>query len=439
MRSLLLTGFILLFSTGAFPQGSSSPNGLVAFETLTLAPAADAMQADVLAGVMTTDTVLFATVSAPLSHNLGIAIVNPGAIPANVTMTLRLASDGTAISVKTLAIRARQQVANFIGEFFAGVPEFPADFDGSLSIISDNPVAILAMRFLGTNFSTIPITSLSSPATVPQIDTGVGGPGAVILPQFATGGSWSSEIVVLNTTARALAVRVDLFKQDGTPLTASFNGQSGSSLQNRVVRANSVLIERTDNTGILQVGYAIVTPIDTIAGTVVPTPTLTVTSTDPSNGATGVTPKKNIVAAFSEVMNPLTFTPLTFTVKQGLIPITGAVTYTGLAATFSPLSNLEAGLTYTATITTGAKDSAGNALSNNFVWSFTTDNAINTIAPPVVAKVSLVTSLNLAGSFVSPQSVYADSDRIYLGSYQGYLFVARSSQEFHQIVSLCTD
>ena len=41
-------------------------------------------------------------------------------------------------------------------------------------------------------------------------------------------------------------------------------------------------------------------------------------------------------------------------------------------ATFTPASALAASTTFTATITTGAKDLAGNALASDFVWTFTT-------------------------------------------------------------------
>jgi hypothetical protein len=48
------------------------------------------------------------------------------------------------------------------------------------------------------------------------------------------------------------------------------------------------------------------------------------------------------------------------------------VSYSGTTATFAPASNLAPSTLYTATITTGVKYIAGNALANNYVWSFTT-------------------------------------------------------------------
>jgi hypothetical protein len=48
------------------------------------------------------------------------------------------------------------------------------------------------------------------------------------------------------------------------------------------------------------------------------------------------------------------------------------VTYVGLTATFTPNSHLALNTTYTARITTRARDLAGNALASDKVWSFTT-------------------------------------------------------------------
>src|ERR1043165_3692503 len=109
----------------------------------------------------------------------------------------------------------------------------------------------------------------------------------------------------------------------------------------------------------------------------------TVSFTTPANAATGVSISQKIAATFSEAMDPLTTTPLTFTLKQGTTPVGGTVTYAGVTATFNPLNALAPNTTYTATITAGTKDLAGNALANSFVWSFTTGATLDTTAPTV--------------------------------------------------------
>src|SRR5450759_5280538 len=109
----------------------------------------------------------------------------------------------------------------------------------------------------------------------------------------------------------------------------------------------------------------------------------TVTLTDPANSAIGVTPDKLIVITFSKPMDQATINSLTYTLKQGSTSVPGAVTYTGTKATFTPASNLGYSKIYTGTITTGAKDLAGNALAGNNTFSFTTGDAPD-IIPPVV-------------------------------------------------------
>jgi len=112
----------------------------------------------------------------------------------------------------------------------------------------------------------------------------------------------------------------------------------------------------------------------------------TVTLTDPANSAIGVTPNKLIVITFSKPMDQATINSLTYTLKQGSTSVPGAVTYTGTKATFTPASNLEYNKIYTGTITTGAKDLAGNALAGNNTFSFTTGDAPDVIPPVVNSK-----------------------------------------------------
>jgi hypothetical protein len=109
----------------------------------------------------------------------------------------------------------------------------------------------------------------------------------------------------------------------------------------------------------------------------------------PANSATAVATSTKATATFSEAMNPTTITAATFTLKQGSTAVTGAVSYSGTTATFTPAAALTAGLVYTATITTGAKDVAGNALAAAYVWSFTTGGGVDVTAPTVLSVVPL--------------------------------------------------
>lgn len=97
-----------------------------------------------------------------------------------------------------------------------------------------------------------------------------------------------------------------------------------------------------------------------------------VTFTDPADMATGVGSGVKIQVAFNETMDCATLDATTFTVVQGISPVLGAVTCNGPTATFTPLAPLTGIPTYTATISTGARDTKGNALLQDYVWSFET-------------------------------------------------------------------
>jgi hypothetical protein len=122
-----------------------------------------------------------------------------------------------------------------------------------------------------------------------------------------------------------------------------------------------------------------------------------VTSTVNPNGATGVAVNNRIAATFSEAMDPTTISGTTFTFKQGTTTVPGTFSYTGVTGVFTPSSPLAFNTTYTGTITTGARDLAGNALSgnqgvfpapSNYVWSWTTGAAPDTTPPTVIATIN---------------------------------------------------
>ncbi len=111
----------------------------------------------------------------------------------------------------------------------------------------------------------------------------------------------------------------------------------------------------------------------------------TVISTVPGSGAIGVSVGNKLSATFSEAMDPSTITASTFTLAQGATPVAGVVTYVGTTATFAPSTNLISSSPYTATITTGAKDLAGNALAANYVWTFTSGSGTSSTVPTVIS------------------------------------------------------
>lgn len=109
-----------------------------------------------------------------------------------------------------------------------------------------------------------------------------------------------------------------------------------------------------------------------------------VIATDPTANETGVFLNKIITATFNTPMDNLTLNSSTFTLKQGTTPITGSVTYTGVEASFVPSTPLISNTVYTATITTGAKNTTGVAIAANYVWNFTTGIIVS---PLVMATV----------------------------------------------------
>src|ERR1700682_536648 len=173
----------------------------------------------------------------------------------------------------------------------------------------------------------------------------------------------------------------------------------------------------------------------------------TVLSTNPSATSTGVNINTTVSAVFSTPMNPATITGSTFIVMQGSAVVTGTVTYSGSTATFTPASNLAVSTPFSVSISTGAKDVAGNALVATKSWGFTTGTTASLGPSPVdlgtagnfvvLAKtgVSTVPSSALtgnvgvspaAGSFLTGFSETADSTNVFSTSLQavGKLYAA---------------
>lgn len=132
-------------------------------------------------------------------------------------------------------------------------------------------------------------------------------------------------------------------------------------------------------------------------------------STAPAHQESNVALAGTVRATFSEAMDPLTLTAVTFLLKRGSAAVAGSVSFDvdNNIAVFTPDAAFEAGTTYTAQITASATDLAGNPLEGGLVpstWTFTTAFA-PVIAPkvtsvsPVHGTISVATNAKITATF----------------------------------------
>jgi hypothetical protein len=168
---------------------------------------------------------------------------------------------------------------------------------------------------------------------------------------------------------------------------ASITANNGASVEGRLLARTAAV---TLDNNVVNVAVALVS-VDTTAPFV--------SSATPWNGATAVAIGSTVTARFSEAMSASSITPATFTLMQGATAVSGAVSYAAGAAMFTPALSLSPRTLYTATITTGAADLAGNHLASNVAWSFSTADGV--VVVPIQPVSSLGTFEILAGSTVT--------------------------------------
>jgi hypothetical protein len=114
----------------------------------------------------------------------------------------------------------------------------------------------------------------------------------------------------------------------------------------------------------------------------------TVVSVSPPDGAVNVATGTSVSALFSEPLDSTSVNTSTFILKgsDGKV-ISGTVSYEedNNLARFTPEAPLSYSTLYTASLTTGIKDVAGNTLESSYTWSFTTasqDTQTNLVTNP---------------------------------------------------------
>jgi hypothetical protein len=144
--------------------------------------------------------------------NTGLAIANPSDSPANVTFFFTDAS-GADLGSGTAQVPANGQIAKFLNEApfktFAGTT-----FQGTFSFTSSVPVGVVALRSYVNQKGDFLMS------TLPVIDTSIAaGTGTVVLPHFADGGGWVTQILLVNPSDAAMTGSIQFTNDNGQPVT----------------------------------------------------------------------------------------------------------------------------------------------------------------------------------------------------------------------------
>src|SRR5919112_995310 len=163
---------------------------------------------------------------------------------------------------------------------------------------------------------------------------------------------------------------------DGSAFSACTSPKSYTGLTNG---PHTFEVRAKDGTVVDQTPASYTWTVDTAAPTV--------SSVVPDVDATNVAVGDSVTATFSEAMNASTISGTTFTLKLpngNTVPATVSYDAATKTAKLDPISNLANSTTYTATVTTGVKDLAGNALATAKTWKFTTASACT--APSITTQ-----------------------------------------------------
>lgn len=147
----------------------------------------------------------------------------------------------------------------------------------------------------------------------------------------------------------------------------------------------------------------------------------TVIATDPTGGATGVSPHKPLFATFSEALDPATVNEATFLLSGPGGAVAGTAGYDGgtHTASFTPDGPLAADSGYMAQLTTGIEDVAGNPLAADYVWSFTT-GPLDTTPPAITGRdpAAGAVDVRLTTNIVFTVSEDLDSATVVVGNFE---------------------
>lgn len=173
---------------------------------------------------------IYADVGGPV--NTGIAIANPNSQDAVVSFYFTDA-EGKNSGQGSATIPAKGQIAKFLDQ-----PPFnsAASVRGTFTFSSTQPISVLALRgrtnerqeFLITTLPIVPLPAAT---------------GEALLPHFADGMGWSTQVVLVNPTESTLAGMVQFLAPAGQPAAVTVDGQTAAAFRYSIPARSSRRLE----------------------------------------------------------------------------------------------------------------------------------------------------------------------------------------------------
>jgi len=189
------------------------------------------------------------------SLDTGMAIANP--FTQDVTIDFYFTDQsGANFKSGSTVIPAYSHIARFLTQapFNSGSP-----IQGTLTFTSSGPVVAIALRGLLNErgdflITTLPVVDINSPKTDP-----------VVIPHFADGGGWTTEILLVNPGDTACAGTVQFFDQgnEATParvISINIDGTTDTSFNYSIPGRSAKRLKTSDPGSSLKAGSVLVTP-----------------------------------------------------------------------------------------------------------------------------------------------------------------------------------
>ncbi|HYR84181.1 MAG TPA: hypothetical protein VE422_08900 [Terriglobia bacterium] len=252
--------------------------GLIATETLINSASGGVSQATVGPSVLVSSASVLVTIGRASENTTAIALANPSLGSGSVNLLVTNEQGGVVLNA-IVKLGPRGHLATFLNDLFAVQPT-GTPTPALLTISAEIPVAILVLNFRDGDFTSIPLTSLANPMPVPvqlltplsgvpnsgpgfglgvagplagisnfgpgfglgvagptpppvivtppvtvstspvPTVTSIGGAASLAFPQIATGGGWSTEFAVGNTSSALQVIRIDFFGNNGANLAS---------------------------------------------------------------------------------------------------------------------------------------------------------------------------------------------------------------------------